>query len=91
MTRTSEPSFEEDTLNAYVIQPDEIQPGDRFGYKVILVVDKHIKMFRAYYGGTEKTDNQIQSNGDSVSEDVVKVLFPTIYEALKSEKYFYRM
>lgn len=89
--RTSNPSFEADTLNAYVIQGDEVQPGDRFGYKVILTVDAHVKQFRAYMGGTDWSDSHVRSNGDSVNEIVVKALFPTVYASLKSKKYLYRM
>lgn len=89
MTRTGSPGFEEGTLNAYVIEGREIKPGDRFGYKVILKVDEYSHSFRAYMAPTTKTDEQVESYGDPVSEQVVKALFPSVYAQLKALKYFY--
>lgn len=78
MARTSEPDFQEGTLNPYVICAGEIQPGDRLGYKIIVVIDNHVDFWHAYMGPTGWSDDQIARMGDAVSEATATALFPTI-------------
>lgn len=76
MTRTSEPDFEEGTLNPYVINWNEIQPGDRLGYKIIVVINPYIKSWGAWRGPTTWTDDRVAQVGDAISEEAAKALFP---------------
>lgn len=78
MTRTSVPEFETGTLNAYLIEWNEIQPGDRYGYKVVVVIDENVPCWRAYRGPTSWTDAHVAANGDSIPEAAARALFPTI-------------
>ena len=52
MARTSEPDFEAGTMNGVLIGPDEIKPGDRFGYKVVAAVSTSGVDWEAYRGPT---------------------------------------
>jgi hypothetical protein len=67
----------EGTLNPYEISGGEIQPDDRFGYKVIAVVYSD-QEWMAYSGYTDWSDEKIAANGDEVFWDVAKYLFSTI-------------
>jgi len=78
MSRTSEPDFELGTLNAYCIRPDEVQPGDRYGYKVVVVVDNYVPQWCAYKGPTSWTDEKVSEYGDALTEKEACVLFPSI-------------
>jgi hypothetical protein len=75
---------EQGTLNAYNISGAEVQPGDRYGYKVICVIhklkdDKGNPVFWSVYRGwTSWTDEHVASNGDIVSYEVAKGLFPVV-------------
>lgn len=76
--RTSEPGFEDGTLNPYVVRPDEVQDGDYYGYKVIAVVWKHGNGWAAYRGPTGWSDDRVVYQGDIVSEAVAALLFPAL-------------
>lgn len=75
--RTSGPDFEKRTLNAYMIQPNEIRPGDRFGYKVIVMIYPDA-IWTAYRGPTGWPDQRVAEEGDVIDEAAAKLLFPTI-------------
>lgn len=81
MTRTSQPDFEPGTLNPYLVQAREIAGGDRYGYKVVAVIDESWNGWRAYRGPTSWTDQQVADNGDAVSEETARALFPTLAAA----------
>ena len=76
--RTSEPSFEEGTLNPYEVQGDEVQEGDRYGYKLIAVIHVGWSGWAVYRGPTAWSDEHVAENGDCVSEEAAKALFPTL-------------
>lgn len=78
MSRTSAPDFEEGTLNAYVIQGNEIKGGDRFGYRVIAIADEYSNTWRCYKGPTTWDDQKIADYGDPVPDEVARKLFPTL-------------
>lgn len=82
--RTSEPGFEDGTLNPYVVRPDEVQDGDYYGYKVIAVVWKHWNGWSAYRGPTGWNDDKVVDQGDFVSEAVAEFLFPALYNSGRS-------
>ena len=65
---------ENGTLNAYVANGMEILPNDRFGYKIVAVV--YSKYFWAAY--RDWSDSRCADNGDKVSHEVARALFPTI-------------
>jgi hypothetical protein len=67
----------EGTLNAYNICGDEIHADDRYGYKVIAVIYFN-KMWRAYRGLTDWSDERVAAEGDEISVTVAEQLFPTI-------------
>lgn len=79
--RTSEPDFEDGTLNAYQISGAEVKKGDRFGYKVIAVVDP-VYGWAVYRGPTGWSDERVAAEGDKVSNDVAVSLFPTLAACL---------
>jgi hypothetical protein len=76
--RTSEPDFEQGTLNAYQVRPDEVKGGDRFGYKVVAVVDEYVPIWRAYFGPSSWTDDHVARNGDALTEAQAFALFPAL-------------
>ena len=78
MARTEQPAFEPGTLNAYLVRPDEVKPGDRYGYKVVVVVDEYVPQWRAYKGPTSWTDEHVAFNGDALTEKEACAMFPSI-------------
>jgi hypothetical protein len=88
MTRTSEPDFEAGTLNPYVIEGEEIQEEDRFGYKIIAKVMEY--GWCAYKGPTGWDDEKVAAYGDEVDKKVAVILFPTVDAVMKSVKKPYR-
>lgn len=84
MTRTSEPDFQSDTLNPHVIQGNEIQVNDRFGYKIIAVIWEY--SWCAYRGPTGWGDERVAENGDEIDKKVAAALFPTISAMMKLSK-----
>lgn len=82
--RTSNPDFEKNTLNPYVVRPDEVANGDRYGYKVIAVIDEWAHMWRAYRGPTGWDDDRVAREGDAISEEVADILFPSLTQSGRS-------
>jgi len=76
--RTSEPDFEPGTLNAYVISSNEVLDGDHYGYKVIAVIHEGYPAWSAYQGPTSWSDFKVAQQGDIVSEEIAKLLFPAL-------------
>jgi hypothetical protein len=72
------------TLNAYNIAPHEVLSGDRYGYKLVAVVDD--SFWTVYKGLTDWTDEEVASKGDAVSEEVAVALFPS----LRYDRLYYR-
>jgi hypothetical protein len=83
--RTRNPDFEVGTLNPYVVEGDEIKPGDLYGYKVVVVIQQD-GTYCGYRGPTTWPDVRVKNFGDSVSEEAVKFLFPTIWKVMKARK-----
>ena len=65
------------TLNSYTIRADEVKPDDRYGYKIIAVVDSEV-FWSAYRGLTDWADEQVAAEGDKISQDVAEKLFPSL-------------
>lgn len=78
MARTSNPDFEEGTLNAHMVRGDEIAGGDRYGYKVVAVIHEGWNGWAVYSGPTSWSDKQVAENGDAVREEAARALFPTL-------------
>jgi len=78
MTRTSNPDFETGTLNAYLIQGNEVQGGDRYGYKIVAVIHEGWSGWAAYKGPTSWSDAEVAASGDPVSQAAAEALFPTL-------------
>jgi hypothetical protein len=70
--------MEDGTLNAYVIEPSEIQEGDRFGYKVIAFPFVGWNGWGAYRGPTTWSDERVAESGDAVSQHIAELLFPAL-------------
>ena len=91
MARTSNPDFEDGTLNAYLVGGSEVRPGDRYGYKIVLVVNQgQFKEYRAYRGPTGWSDERIEREGDAISRKAVLLeLFSTVIRTLDSQGYIF--
>lgn len=70
------------TLNSYVVTPDEIKVGDRFGYKIVAKVWEipwgSESCWCAYRGLTDWTDQRCEEEGDEIDEEVANQLFPSL-------------
>jgi hypothetical protein len=78
MSRTSQPDFEEGTLNAYMVRGNEVQPGDRYGYKIVAVINEGWNGWAAYRGPTTWSDEKVAANGDAISKEAAEALFSTL-------------
>lgn len=85
MSRTSNPGFQDGTLNSYNIQQNEVRLGDRFGYKIIVIIRED--GVYAYRGPTNWSDQKVAEEGDEVSWEYVMNLFPTIDSAIEEGKW----
>lgn len=65
-------------LDASRIYLDEIQPGDRFGYKITAMVFEGIEGWCAYRAPLEWSDDRACAEGDEIDERAAKLLFPTL-------------
>jgi hypothetical protein len=80
----SEGQNEPGTLNAYIVNGNEVQAGDRYGYKIVAVVhdlkDAEGKpvYWSAYRLWTTSSDAAVAANGDIISYETAALLFPTI-------------
>jgi len=81
--RTSDPDFSPGTLNPYLVKPVEVKDRDRYGYKIIAVISG--PFWCAYRGGTNWDDYKVAVEGDAISEDVAKALFPSLAHLEYSE------
>lgn len=72
------------TLNAYNIRPDEVKDQDRYGYKIVAVIDDHF--WTVFKGLTNWEDWDVAERGDAVSEGVALALFPS----LQYDRIYYR-
>lgn len=78
---------DEGTLNAYNISGFEIQPNDRFGYKIIACVwDEN--SWCAFMGLTDWTDADVASRGEQIPFEVAKYLFSTIANTIPNYENF---
>jgi hypothetical protein len=69
------------TLNSYVVSPDEVQPEDRYGFKVVAVVYSK-NFWAAYRCYTDWDDQRVADYGDKLSHEVAALLFPSIDAAI---------
>lgn len=77
MTKTNEPNFEKGTYNPYLVSPAEVQPGERYGYKIVATIYPG-GFWRAYKGGTGWTDKEVLDTGDEITKEVAEKLFPSL-------------
>jgi len=68
---------ENGTMNAYVVSGDEVNPDDRYGYKIVAVILSEY-FWAAYMGLTDWSDARCASSGDKVPYEVAQRLFSTI-------------
>jgi hypothetical protein len=66
------------TLCPYSIRPDEVQPGDTFGYKIIAHVWADGNGWAAYRCYTTWDDEQGWYGGHIVDEAIARGLFPAL-------------
>lgn len=71
------------TLNAYLVQGDEIQKDDRYGYKIIAVVFDE-NSWCAFRGLTDMDDDYISRCGDEVPYEAARYLFSTLANNLEN-------
>lgn len=62
------------TLNPVTVIPNDLQPGDRLGYKVIAVIGQRGD-WAAYCGLTDWTDDEVAEGGDKLSQETAESLF----------------
>lgn len=67
----------EGTLNPYVANGGDIQPNERYGYKIIAVIYPN-NFWKAYRGLTDWDDRRVATEGDEISQETAVLLFPTI-------------
>lgn len=65
------------TLNAYIVQGDELMKNDRYGYKIIAVIFDE-NTWCVYRGLTDWEDEEVVSDGSMIPYDAAKILFPTL-------------
>lgn len=63
-----------------VIKPDELQPGDHIGVKVVAVIGFN-KDWAAYMGPSFWTDDVVSRRGDKISEEAAERMFDAPVEA----------
>lgn len=66
------------TLDARVIQPGEVQPGDHYGYKVVAAVWQACNTWCAFRGPTDWDDERVLNYGDEIPYGAAQALFPTL-------------
>ena len=62
------------TLNPVSVIPNDLQPNDLLGFKVVAVIYSG-GFWAAYRGLTYWSDEQVATSGDKISEDVARSLF----------------
>ena len=65
------------TMNPYVVSPYQVQPGDRYGYKIVAVIYPS-NQWAAYMGLTHWDDDYVANHGDKIIKDIAEKLFPSI-------------
>lgn len=68
---------ENGTMNAYVIGPDQVQTGDRYGYKIVAVI-YNFPFWCCYMGLTDWSDDRVAKEGDTVKKEIAEKLFPSL-------------
>ncbi len=66
--------------SAYMARPYTLKSGDAMAYKCVAVVGD-VGDWAAYYGYTDKTDEQIARNGDKMNQKAAEALFPVCVNA----------
>jgi hypothetical protein len=70
-------SLKKETLNFNALDyVNEVFPGDQFGYKIIMTVDKHGNWWWVTKGLTCWDDAYVRDYGDKISEEAADELFP---------------
>jgi hypothetical protein len=69
------------TLYPSLILPDEIRDGDRYGYKIIAVINDD-GSWCAYWGSTSLEDDTVSTAGGIVPYELARELFPVIDRAV---------
>jgi hypothetical protein len=61
-------------LNPVMVRPNELNPGDKLGFKVIAVIG-YGGDWAAYYGLTCWTDEEVAEGGDKLNKDAAEKMF----------------
>jgi len=61
------------TLNPFTVIPNDLVSGDKLGFKIIAVITAYD--WAAYRGLTDRSDDEVASRGDKISEDIARALF----------------
>lgn len=65
------------TLNAYVVRPNEVKPEDLYGYKIIAKIQS-VGYWCAYMGDPSWTDEEVAASEDAIPEKTAALLFPSL-------------
>jgi len=64
--------------NKYTTRPGEVRPLDAFAVKIVAWAHTTGWSWAAYYGPSDWTDEEVAKNGDELSENIAKGLFPVL-------------
>lgn len=70
--------FSTGTLNHYMIEPAEIQEGDKFGLKIVACIWQGWNGWCAFYGPPDWSDQRVAAEGDELPKKIAVALFPTL-------------
>jgi len=65
--------------NAYTTSPKDVEPGDKFAWKIVAVVSPHNAVdWAAYRGPTNWSDDDVAMSGSKLRESAARYLFPIL-------------
>lgn len=62
-------------LNPVTVRPSDLRAGDVLGYKIIAVIGYGGNDWAAYAGLTDWSDEEVENNGDKISQEAAESLF----------------
>jgi hypothetical protein len=65
--------------NAYTTSPQDVEPSDKFAWKVVAVVSFNNAVdWAAYRGPTDWSDDEVAMSGSKLKEGTARGLFPLL-------------